>query len=100
MLTKTTNKIKDEEVSFTHKCTLTTIEAFAIDPFGSKIDYEESCMNIPTPLLLFGLIITTVGCLFMGNKKGENGKRDSPGMLLLGILGVVALFIVFRSMDY
>ncbi len=74
---------------------LTTIESFAIDPSGARVDYGESGMNIPTPLLILGLIITTIGCLFMGNMKDENGKRDSPGMLLLGILGVIGLIFVF-----
>lgn len=77
---------------------LTTIEAFAIDPSGAKIDYGESGMDIPTPLLILGLIISTIGCLYIGNLKDKNGKRDSPGMLLLGIIGVVALIFIFSSM--
>ena len=38
------------------------VNAFAIDPSGSRMEYGDNGMSIPNPLLLLGLLIATIGC--------------------------------------
>lgn len=71
------------------------IETYAIDPSGSRLDYGESGVDFPTPLLIIGLVIATVGCFLLGSSKNKEGKRDAPGMIWLGILGVIGLLFIF-----
>ena len=71
MLTKNKTRIKMKKLILLMSLLVTTIESFTIDPSGARVDYGESGMNIPTPLLILGLIIATIGCLFMGNGKWE-----------------------------
>ncbi|MDE6332387.1 MAG: hypothetical protein K2L80_07270 [Muribaculaceae bacterium] len=78
---------------------LTAVEIFAIDPSGSRIDYGERGIDIPTPILVIGLIISTIGCFFMGNITDKNVKRDAPGMIWLGVLGLIGLLIVFGNIS-
>lgn len=73
------------------------LNSFAIDPAGSRVDYDEGGVDIPTPILIIGLIIATIGCFAMGMSKNAEGKRDSTGMLWLGVLGVVGLLIIFGN---
>lgn len=78
---------------------LTAVETFAINPSGSRVDYGAGGIDIPTPILVIGLIIATIGCFFMGNTKDKNGKRDAPGMIWLGVLGIIGLLIVFGNIS-
>lgn len=74
------------------------LNSFAIDPAGSRVDFDEGGVDIPTPILIIGLIIATIGCFAMGMAKNADGKRDSTGMLWLGALGVAGLFIIFGNL--
>ena len=58
-----------KKVLSTLSAALITANAFAIDPSGSRMDYGDNGMTIPTPLLLLGLLIATIGCFWMGNFK-------------------------------
>lgn len=71
------------------------LNSFAIDPSGVRVDYEDGGVNIPTPILIIGLIIATIGCFAMGMAKNAEGKRDSTGMLWLGAIGVMGLIFIF-----
>ena len=73
---------------------MATFNTFAIDPVGARID-REGGMDIPTPILVIMLIIATLGCFAMGLSKNKDGKRDSSGMIWLGILGLGGLVFVF-----
>lgn len=68
--------------------------AWAIDPSGSRVDFGESSMDIPTPVMLLGLIIATIGCFWIGNLKNEDGKKDSSAMIWFGILGVIGIIFL------
>lgn len=74
---------------------MATFNAFAIGPAGARID-RDGGMDIPTPILIIGLIIATIGCFALGLSKNKDGKRDSSGMIWLGFLGVVGLIIAFN----
>lgn len=74
---------------------MNALSSFAIDPSGSRVDHGEGGIDIPTPILIIGLIIATIGCFAMGMSKNAEGKRDSSGMLWLGVLGVLGLIIIF-----
>lgn len=50
------------------------IKTYAIDPSGSRLDYGESGVDFPTPLLIIGLVIATVGCFLLGSSKTRMGK--------------------------
>lgn len=75
------------------------IETYAIDPSGSRLDYGESGVDFPTPLLIIGLVIATVGCFLLGGSKNKDGKRDAPGMIWLGVLGVIGLLFIFNHIS-
>lgn len=75
------------------------IKTYAIDPSGSRLDYGESGVDIPTPILIIGLVIATIGCFLLGSSKDKNGKRDAPGMIWLGILGVIGLLFIFSHIS-
>lgn len=77
---------------------MATFNALAIDPAGARID-RESGMCIPTPLLVVLLIIATIGCFAMGLSKNKDGKRDSSGMIWLGILGLGGLVLIFSHLS-
>ncbi len=74
------------------------LNSFAIDPAGSRVNYDEGGVDIPTPILIIGLIIAIIGCFAMGMSKNAEGKRDSTGMLWLGALGVAGLFVIFGNL--
>lgn len=73
---------------------MTTFNVLSIDPAGAKID-REGGIDIPTPLMVIGLIIATIGCFAMSLSKDKKGKRDSSGMIWLGILGLGGLVFIF-----
>lgn len=75
------------------------IKTYAIDPSGSRLDYGESGVDFPTPLLIIGLIIATVGCFLLGCSKNKDGKRDAPGMIWLGVLGVIGLLFIINHIS-
>lgn len=75
------------------------IETYAIDPSGSRLDYGESGVDFPTPLLIIGLIIASIGYIALGCTKNKDGKRDAPGMIWLGILGVIGLLFIFSHIS-
>lgn len=75
------------------------IKTYAIDLSGSRLDYGESGVDIPTPLLIIGLVIATIGCFLLGCSKDKDGKRDAPGMIWLGILGVIGLLFIFNHVS-
>lgn len=75
------------------------IKTYAIDPSGSRLDYGESGVDIPPPLLIIGLVIATIGCFLLGGSKNKDGKRDAPGMLWLGVLGVIGLMFIFSHIS-
>lgn len=75
------------------------VKTYAIDPSGSRLDYGESGVDIPTPLLIIGLVIATIGCFLLGVSKDKDGKRDAPGMIWLGVLGVIGLLFVFSHIS-
>lgn len=75
------------------------INTYAIDPASSRLDYGKSGVDIPAPLLIIGLVIATIGCFLLGGSKGKDGKRDAPGMIWLGILGVIGLLFVFSHIS-
>lgn len=75
------------------------INTYAINPAGSRLDYGESGVDIPTPLLIIGLVVTTIGCFLLGCSKDKDGKRDAPGMIWLGILGVIGLLFIFSHIS-
>ena len=75
------------------------IKTYAIDPSGSRLDYGESGVDIPTPLLIIGLVIATIGCFLLGGSKNKDGKRDAPGMIWLGVLGVIGLMFIFSHIS-
>lgn len=77
---------------------LCALNSFAIDPSGTRVDYGEGGIDIPTPLATIGLIIAIIGCFAMGLAKNAEGKRDSTGMLWLGALGVMGLIFIFGSL--
>lgn len=72
---------------------IVTFNALAVDPAGARID-RDGGMDIPTPILIIGLIIATIGCFALGLSKNKDGKRD--GMIGLGVLGVVGLIVAFN----
>lgn len=74
------------------------LNSFAIDPSGARVDYGEGGVDTPTPLLIIGLIIATIGCFALGLAKNTEGKRDSTGMLWLGALGVMGLIFIFGNL--
>ena len=74
---------------------MVTFNALAVDPAGARID-QDGVVDIPTPILIIGLIIATIGCFALGLSKNKDGKRDSSGMIWLGVLGVVGLIIAFN----
>lgn len=51
------------------------IKTYAIDPSGSRLDYGESGVDIPIPLLIIGLVIATIGCFLLGGSKNKDGKN-------------------------
>lgn len=73
---------------------MTTFNVLAIDPAGARIE-REGGIDIPTPLIVIGLIIAIIGCFAMGLLKDKDGKRDSSGMIWLGILGLGGLVFIF-----
>lgn len=75
------------------------IKTYAIDPSGSRLDYGDSSVDIPAPLLVIGLIIATIGCFLLGGSKDMDGKKDAPGMVWLGVLGVVGLLFIFSHIS-
>ena len=85
-----------KKVLSTLSAALIAANAFAIDPSGSRMD---NGMTIPTPLLLLGLLIATIGCFWMGNFKNKDGKRDAPGMIWLGILGVIGVIFILGNIS-
>ena len=87
-----------KKVLSTLSAALIAANAFAIDPSGSRMDYGDNGITIPTPLLLLGLLIATIGCFWMGNFKNKDGKRDAPGMIWLGILGVIGVIFILGNM--
>ena len=88
-----------KKVLSTLSAALIAANAFAIDPSGSRMDYGDNGMSIPTPLLLLGLLIATIGCFWMGNFKNKDGKRDAPGMIWLGILGVIGVIFILGNIS-
>ena len=88
-----------KKVLLTLNAALITVNAFAIAPSGSRMDYGDNGMTIPTPLLLLGLLIATIGCFWMGNFKNKDGKRDAPGMIWLGILGVIGVIFILGNIS-
>lgn len=79
-------------------CGFITTKALAIDPAGSRVDYGESSLSLPAPLLLLGLLVTTIGCFWMGSFRNNDGKRESPGMVWLGVVGVVGIIFLLGNM--
>lgn len=78
---------------------LIAIKTYAIDPSGSRLDYGESGVDIPIPLLIIGLVIATIGCFLLGGSKNKEGKMDAPGMIWLGVLGVIGLLFIFSHIS-
>lgn len=56
---------------------LMATNGLAKDPSGLLIDFGDNGMTIPTPILLLGLLIATVGCFWMDNYKYEVHERDA-----------------------
>lgn len=77
---------------------ISALRTFAIDPSGSRVDFDDGGIDIPLPLLIIGLVVATVACLYMGLSKGRDGKRNSPEMLWLGVIGVIGLILIFGSL--
>lgn len=76
-----------------------SIESYAINPSGSRLDYEGGGIDIPMPLLIIGLVIATIGCFILGGSKNKDGKMDAPGMIWLGVLGVIGLLFIFSHIS-
>lgn len=74
------------------------LNSFAIDPAGSRVDFDEGGVDIPTSILIIVLIIATIGFFAIGMAKNADEKRDSTGMLWLGALGVAGLFIILENL--
>ena len=88
-----------KKVLSTLSAALIAVNAFAIDPSGSRMDYGNNGMSIPTPLLLLGVLIAAIGCFWMGNFKNKDGKREAPGMIWLGILGVIGVIFILGNIS-
>ena len=88
-----------KKVLSTLSAALIAANAFAIDPSGSRMDCGNNGMSIPTPLLLLGVLIAAIGCFWMGNLKNKDGKREAPGMIWLGILGVIGVIFILGNIS-
>lgn len=77
---------------------ISALNSSAINPAGSRADFDEGGVDIPTPILIMKLIIATIGCFAMGMDKNADGKRESTGMHWSGALGVASLFIIFGNL--
>ncbi len=49
---------------------MVTFNALAVDPAGARID-RDGGVYIPTPILIIGLIIATIGCFALGLSKNK-----------------------------
>ena len=78
---------------------ITAIKTFAIEPSGSRLDYGESGVDIPTPILIIGLVIATIACFLLGCSKDKDWKRDAPGMNWLGIFGVIGILFILNHVS-
>lgn len=58
------------------------IETYAIAPSGSRLDYGESGVDFPTPLLIIGLVIATVGCFLRGGSTWTIYERNNKFRLI------------------
>lgn len=77
---------------------LASLNTMAIDPAGSRVDTGDGGLDIPTPLLIIGLIIASIGCIVLGCAKDKVGKRETPGMIWLGVMGLIGLVFIFSSL--
>lgn len=86
-----------KKISLLIPALFSVFDSFAIDPSGSRVDLDGG-IDIPTPILIIILFVATIGCFAMGMLKNSDGKRDSPGMLWLGLLGIVGLTCVLGNL--
>lgn len=60
-------------------CTaITVLKSNAIAPSGSRVDYGDNEIEIPSHFLVIGLLVATVGFNANGMSKYNSGKRDAP----------------------